>query len=345
MLSSINTDTPMELYLDSANLKEIEEAFQLGFLYGLTTTPTFMHRDGHTDIDATIVKLSKIVPVLQVEALGKTKDEILREAYRILDLGLDTDRTVFKIPISMQGASACKALVDDGLMVNLHLIYTVQQAYIAMSAEATYICPLVGRLQDQGHDALSMIEQCVDAVDRYDYPSKIMFSSVRNPEHVRNALNLGAHACTIPWKVMQQLTSNLFTDIGTEQFYRDTRMISARVRDVIREDIATISRDNTVLDAMLVMTRSKLGAVTVLNPDQSIHRIFTDGDLRRLLEAEGGDVLNKALSLLPSNTPRTIDLNATLQEASDLFREAKVDTLIVSDNGTVSGMLDIQDLL
>ena len=345
MRSSINTDTLMELYLDSANLKEIEEAFQLGFLYGLTTTPTFMHRDGHTDIDATIVKLSKIVPVLQVEALGKTKDEILREAYRILDLGLDTDRTVFKIPISMQGASACKAMIDDGLMVNLHLIYTVQQAYIAMSAEATYICPLVGRLQDQGHDALGMIEQCVDAVDRYDYPCKIMFSSVRNPEHVRNALNLGAHACTIPWKVMQQLTSNLFTDVGTEQFYRDTRMISARVRDVIREDAATIGSEKTVLDAMVVMTRSKLGAVTVLDPDEHIHRIFTDGDLRRLLEAEGGDALQKTLSQLPKNTPRTIDPNATLQEASDLFRDVKVDTLIVSENGTVTGMLDIQDLL
>jgi TalC/MipB family fructose-6-phosphate aldolase len=335
----------MELYLDSANLTEIEEAFQLGFLYGLTTTPTFMHRDGHTDIDGTILKLSKIVPVLQVEALGKTKDEILRETYRLLDLGLDTDRTVFKIPISLQGASACKALIDDGLMVNLHLIYTVQQAYIAMSAEATYICPLVGRLQDQGHDALSMIEQCVEAVERYDYPSKVMFSSVRNPEHVRNALNLGAHACTIPWKVMQQLTVNYFTELGTEQFYRDTRMISGRVRDVIRPDAATIEKEKTVLDAMVVMTRSKLGAVTVLNPDRSIHRIFTDGDLRRLLEAEGGEAIHKSLAHLPMNTPRTIGPGATLQEASDLFREAKVDTLIVSDNGRVMGMLDIQDLL
>ena len=245
----------------------------------------------------------------------------------------------------MQGASACKVLIDDGLMVNLHLIYTIQQAYIAMSAEATYICPLVGRLQDQGHDALDLVEQCVDAVERYDYPSKIMFSSVRHPEHVRNALNIGAHACTIPWKVMQQLTSNLFTDVGTEQFYRDTRMISARVKDVIRADAATISKDKSVLDAMVVMTRSKLGAVTILNPDNTIYRIFTDGDLRRLLEAEGGDVLSRSLAQLPSNTPRTIDINATLQEASNLFRDAKVDTLIVSDQGKVSGMLDIQDLL
>ena len=79
----------MELYLDSANLDEISEAFGLGFLYGLTTTPTFMHRDGHTDIDATILKLADMVPVLQVEALGKTKSEIVKEAHRLLGLGLD----------------------------------------------------------------------------------------------------------------------------------------------------------------------------------------------------------------------------------------------------------------
>ena len=87
----------MELYLDSADVKEIEEAFQLGFLTGLTTTPTFMHRYGITDVDGTIVKLSKIVPVLQIEALGDTCDEILQEANRLLDLGLDREKIVFKI--------------------------------------------------------------------------------------------------------------------------------------------------------------------------------------------------------------------------------------------------------
>lgn len=335
----------MELYLDSANLQEIEKAFELGFLYGLTTTPTFMHRDGHSDIDATIVKLSRMVPVLQVEALGRTKDEVIQEAHRLLDLGLDKNTTVFKIPISLEGASACRALIDEGLMVNLHLIYTVQQAYIAMSAGATYICPLVGRLQDQGHDALSVVEQCVDAVERYDYPSKIMFSSVRHPEHVRNALNIGADACTIPWKVLQQLTVNHFTELGTEQFYRDTRLISMRVRDVMRSDPATIDATQSVLDAMVVMSRSKLGAVSVLNGNGSLHRIFTDGDLRRLLEAEGGDALSKSLADLTGNSPRTIEITASLQEASELFRESKVDTLVVSDNGNIVGMLDIQDVL
>ncbi|MFZ9295395.1 MAG: hypothetical protein ACO259_04180 [Bacteroidia bacterium] len=87
----------MELYLDSANLKEIEEGFRLGFLNGLTTTPTFMQREGITDIDATIVKLSKMVPVLQIEALGQSAEEVLAEAERQLDLGLNPKTTVIKL--------------------------------------------------------------------------------------------------------------------------------------------------------------------------------------------------------------------------------------------------------
>jgi len=85
----------MELYLDSADIKEIEDAFQLGFLAGLTTTPTFMHREGITDIDSTILKLAKIVPVLQIEAMGNTAEEIVAEAHRQLDMGLEKDKTVF----------------------------------------------------------------------------------------------------------------------------------------------------------------------------------------------------------------------------------------------------------
>ena len=155
----------MELYLDSANLKEIEEGFKLGFLNGLTTTPTFMQKEGITDIDATIVKLSKIVPVLQIEALGNSAEEILAEAERQIKLGLDPKKTVFKIPVSLEGVRACKLLRNKGYMVNVHLVYTLQQAYMAMHAGASYVCPLVGRLQDQGHDALDEPRQDVDRVE------------------------------------------------------------------------------------------------------------------------------------------------------------------------------------
>lgn len=162
----------MELYLDSADIKEIEEAFQLGFLAGLTTTPTFMHRQGVTDVDTLILKLANMVPVLQVEALGETADEIYKEAHRQIKMGLDTSKSVFKIPVSLEGVRACKRLTDEGIMVNVHLVYTLQQAYMAMTAGATYVCPLVGRLQDQGHDALALVEQCVNAVNYYGYNTK-----------------------------------------------------------------------------------------------------------------------------------------------------------------------------
>src|ERR1041384_2302241 len=204
----------MELYLDSANLKEIEEGFKLGFLNGLTTTPTFMQREGITDVDATIVKLSKIVPVLQIEALGDTAEEILKEARRQLKLGLDKKKTVFKIPVSLEGVRACKMLRDKDLLVNVHLVYTLQQAYMAMQAGGTYVCPLVGRLQDQGHDALTLVEQCVDAVELYGYNTKIMFSSVRHAEHVRNAINIGVHTITVPLKILKQLTCKQFPNHG-----------------------------------------------------------------------------------------------------------------------------------
>ena len=335
----------MELYLDSANLSEIKEAFELGFLDGLTTTPTFMHRDGIRNIDETILALAKIVPVLQVEALGKTAIEIETEAHRLLQLGLDKTKTVFKIPISLEGAKACKKLISQGLQVNMHLVYTLQQAYIALSAGATYVCPLVGRLQDQGQDALGLVEKCVKAVDRYQYPSKIMFSSVRHPEHVRNALNIGVHACTIPWKVMKNLASNHFTDIGTRQFFEHTRLMTLKVKDVMRQTNTSIAIDHRILDALVKMTQSKLGAITLIDNTGLICGIFTDGDLRRLLEKEGEGVLAKPLAQLPKGSPKVIATDATLQEASLLFKQYKIDTLVVVDGERPVGMLDIQDLL
>ena len=192
----------MELYLDSVDFKEIEEAFKIGTLTGLTTTPTFMHREGIKDIDTAILKLADMVPILQVEALGNNAEEIYNEAQRLLAMGLRKETSVFKIPVSLEGVKACKRLTDEGIMVNVHLVYTLQQAYMAMHAGATYVCPLVGRLQDQGHDALDLVEQCVNAVNYYGYNTKIMFSSVRYVEHVRNALNIGVHTITVPWNIM-----------------------------------------------------------------------------------------------------------------------------------------------
>ncbi|MES2678506.1 MAG: transaldolase family protein [Bacteroidota bacterium] len=334
----------MELYLDSANLKEIEEGFKLGFLSGLTTTPTFMQKEGITDIDGTIVKLSKIVPVLQIEALGNTAEEVLAEAERQLALGLDPGKTVFKIPVSLEGVRACKLLRDRGYLVNVHLVYTLQQAYMAMQAGATYVCPLVGRLQDQGHDALALVEQCINAVEVYDYDTKIMFSSVRHAEHVRNAINLGVHTITVPLKVLKGLTENNFTTIGTDQFIADTRLMMVRVKEAINGVNPIVSEDTNLTDAIIKMTEYNFGAVTVVKKDGSIKGVFTDGSLRKLLMDKGRDVLNKKLSDLDYRDAITIDGGTLLNEAAAMFKKTAVDTIVVTDNGKPVGMLDIQDL-
>ncbi len=334
----------MELYLDSANLREIEEGFKLGFLDGLTTTPTFMQREGIADIDGTIVKLSKMVPVLQIEALGNTAEDVVKEARRQLDLGLDPKKTVFKIPVSLEGVRACKLLRNEGLLVNVHLVYTLQQAYMAMHAGASYVCPLVGRLQDQGHDALALVEQCVDAVNHYGYDTKIMFSSVRNSEHVRNAINIGVHTITVPLKVLKALTDNNFTTVGTEQFLSDTRLMTVRVKEAINGTNPVVNADTNMKDAIVKMTEYGFGCITVVNSDNSLKGIFTDGDLRRLLQKDGENILSKKIGELEYKTPISVDASALLNEAEAIFKKMNVDTILVLENGKPFGMLDIQDL-
>jgi len=335
----------MELYLDSVDFKEVEEAMKLGIVAGLTTTPTFMHRQGIQNVDEAIVKLSQMVPVLQIEALGDTPDEIVNEAHRLLGLGLDETKTVFKIPISNVGIIACKRLVDQGLMVNLHLIYTVNQAYMAMAAGATYACVLVGRMQDQGHDSLTLVGECIETALRFGYPTKIMFSSVRHVEHVRNAILLGVHTATIPWSVMRKLTENSLTTIGTDQFIEHTKLMTVHVKEVIRPENPIITVNDSLLDALVKMTESKFGAVSVTNADGSLVGIFTDGDLRRQLKEKGKDIMQSKMGDFTYGAPITVGADALLYEAVDIFRKKQIDNIIVTDNNHPIGILDIQDFV
>lgn len=336
----------MELYLDSADVEEIKEAFQLGFLAGLTTTPTFMHRHGITNIDETIVELSKVVPILQIEALGSNVDEIIAEVHRQSDLGLDKERTVFKIPISLEGVRACKKLIDDGYLVNIHLVYTLQQAYMAMAAGASYVCPLVGRLQDQGHDALQLVDQCVQAANYYGYNSKIMFSSVRNIEHVRNALNIGVHTITAPWNVIQQMSKNHLTDLGTQQFVEHTRLMTYKVKDILGEINPTATVEDKISDCLIKITMGGFGAVTIVDSNSEAIGIFTDGDLRRLIANKGADSVNKKVAdVLELKKPLTIEENELLFEANNIFQRKPINSIVVTKKAKVVGMIHIHDIL
>ena len=335
----------MELYLDSANPNEISAAFNLGIFYGLTTTPTFLQRQGVANVDAWLLETSKHVPVIQVEALGASASEIVAEAHRLLALGMPRETTVFKIPVSLHGVEACARLSKEGIMTNVHLIYTPQQAYMAMNSGATYVCPLVGRLQDQGTDALALVDSIVAFKERHGYASKVMFSSVRHSEHVRNAMDLGVDAVTVPWSVVKQLPNNHLTSLGTAQFDEDHRRMTVRVASVLRPTQAIVSPDTPLRDALVAMTVSGLGAV-VLAEQQKAVGLFTDGDLRRLLERSGGLDVNVSLrSVHALSVPHSISATALLNEAYARFAETKVDQLLVEDElGNALGLIDIQDL-
>jgi len=335
----------MELYLDSVDFKEIEAAFKWGVLSGLTTTPTFMHRHGITDIDAAIVKLSGMVPELQVEALGETSEEIVKEAHRLLKLPLKS-KPVFKIPISNHGVHACRILTNEGHKVNIHLVYSLNQAYMAMIAGAAYICPLAGRLHDQGHDAFALYKQIVDVIKNYGFKSKVMVSSVRHPEHIRQGLLTGAHVCTAPWSVIKILSENSLTALGTSQFLEHTKLMTVRVKEIIRPHKSSVTLNDTITDAMYIMTESGLGAVSVVDKDDNLKGIFTDGDLRRYLKETGKkDVLQSKMSDIKFKPPITINADALLYNVVNLFKQHQVDSIIVTENNKPIGFVDIQDLV
>lgn len=335
----------MELYLDSVDFKEIEAAFAFGFVKGLTTTPTFMHKHGITDVDGAIVKLSGMVPELQVEALGDTPDAIVAEAERLLSLPLERE-PVFKVPISNDGVKACNRLVAKGHRVNVHLIYTLNQAYMAMEAGASFICPLAGRMQDQGHDAIQLFEQCVDVIDRYGYDSKVMFSSVRHAEHVRQAMLTGVHVCTMPFGVMKNLCENTLTALGTAQFREHTALMTTRVKDVIRAANPVCETGETLTNAMVKMTESRLGTVTLVDGKGAVAGVFTDGDLRRKLQSGGRTILDKKLADIGfSPSPVTIGQDALLNEAVKVFKSKEIDSIVVVDGAKPVGVLDVQDLI
>jgi signal-transduction protein with cAMP-binding, CBS, and nucleotidyltransferase domain len=164
-------------------------------------------------------------------------------------------------------------------------------------------------------------------------------------EHVRNAINIGAHTVTVPWKIMKQLTENHFTELGTRQFFEHTRLMTKKVREVISPANPIVTVDESIHDCLVKMTVGGCGAVTIVNDKHEPIGIFTDGDLRRMIEKEGGQSVNRNAGDLKLKKPKSIEAEAFLFEASALFKDTQVDTLVVTENGKVIGMLDIQDLL
>lgn len=215
----------MKIFIDSANPDDVKRCAAFSFVGGVTTTPTILAKHRRGDTRRLLEELSGLVDELHVEAMGDTVEQIIEVASGIADYGIG-DKLVFKIPISSHGIVACRTLVAKGYRVNIHLVYSLAQAYFAASEGATYICLLVGRLLENNLDAGNFIAECRELLDARGYSSKLMAGSIRERRHLDIALLAGVDCAAVPPKVIEASFGHCLTEAGVEQFKRDLASLS-----------------------------------------------------------------------------------------------------------------------
>jgi CBS domain-containing protein len=333
----------MEIYLDSSSIAEINQAAESMLCSGINARLASI-RDLEEDSSRLANHISSLFPYTHLEALGELAHEITHEAHRMMHDGLDSELVVFRFPATFEGILACKKLTASGIQVHLELIGNLQQAWMAMEAGAAWISIPIGGLQEQGLDPMAMAAECINMAELHGYTTKVMLVSLQHNEHIRHAIEIGAHAVSAPWKLIKSAAENSWSNNGARQLLDHSRMITLRVKDVLRKANPTIRTNQSILEAVVEMSRGGMGAVAILEADGKIAGVFTDGDLRRQLETHGKDVLSIQLSTLPLKRPITISADAFLLEASKIFKERRIDNILVTENDQLVGMLDIQDL-
>ena len=218
----------MKFFIDTANLDEIKDAYDLGVLDGVTTNPSLIAKEGIAGRDAFKNHFLKICEIVQgpVSAEGVCCDleGMLREAR---ELSAIDPNVVVKVPMTTVGLRAVKTLSGEGVQTNVTLIFSPLQALLAAKAGATYISPFVGRLDDISQEGMSLVREILDIFSNYLFETEVIVASVRNPLHVLTAARLGADIATIPYKVIEQLARHPLTDLGIEKFLQDWKKVEA----------------------------------------------------------------------------------------------------------------------
>ena len=201
----------MRLFIDTANLDEIKEAASWGVVSGVTTNPSLIAKEGR-DLKEVITEITSLVdgPISAEVNEGKAEDMIAQA----LELAKIHKNIVIKLPMTMEGIKACKALTDKRIKTNVTLIFSVHQALIACEAGATYISPFMGRMDDIGLDSTKLIEDISQLILNYRYDTQIIAASIRNVSHIETAALAGADIATIPFKVMAKMVEHPLTTAG-----------------------------------------------------------------------------------------------------------------------------------
>jgi transaldolase len=208
----------MKLFVDTGNLKEIEALADLGILDGVTTNPSLMAKEGGDPRQI----LKRICDIVK----GPVSGEVVATDYAGMvregrDVASIDPYMVVKVPFTQDGVKACKTLAGEGKKVNVTLIFSATQAWLAAKVGAAYVSPFIGRLDDIGTTGMSLVREIVDIFDNFEYSTEVLVASVRNPIHMIEAARIGADVVTVPPAIIAQSFKHPLTDIGLEKFLKD----------------------------------------------------------------------------------------------------------------------------
>ena len=208
----------MQLYLDSANLNDVKAAADLGVLDGVTTNPSLIAKEG-VDYTKRLAEICKVCPgPVSAEVIALDAPGMLKEAATYTAIA---PNIVIKLPSTVEGVKACKALSDQGIKTNLTLCFQPLQALMVAKAGAFLVSPFIGRLDDVGEDGMELIRSIRSIYDNYGFPTKVLAASVRHTNHLLHCALAGADVATCPLKVIQDCMKHPLTDKGIEIFLAD----------------------------------------------------------------------------------------------------------------------------
>ncbi|MCZ6915985.1 MAG: fructose-6-phosphate aldolase [Gemmatimonadetes bacterium] len=212
----------MKIFLDTANLREIEEAASWGVLSGVTTNPSLMAREEGADFQETIQAITRLVDgPISAETVSEDADGMVKEGKTYAAWH---PNVIVKVPATLEGLKAVARLKDEGIRTNVTLCFNANQALLAARAGAFVVSPFVGRLDDISESGIELIQEIADvfAMDR-EIETQILAASIRHPRHILEVAKAGADIATCPFKVLVQSMKHPLTDKGIDMFLDDWR--------------------------------------------------------------------------------------------------------------------------
>ncbi len=208
----------MKFFVDTADVAEIRELADTGLLEGVTTNPSLILKSGRDIMEVTKEICGLTDGPVSAEVTAMDYDGMMKEAAVLAKIA---DNVCIKLPLTMDGLKACKALTSAGHQTNVTLCFSAAQALMAAKAGATYISPFIGRLDDMGIDGMELIEDIRTIYDNYGYDTQILAASIRTVNHVKDSAIAGADVATIPPSTLKALVKHPLTDKGLEAFLAD----------------------------------------------------------------------------------------------------------------------------